>query len=96
MPDQTVTRDRNRCTAHTRSPWNGRHLHSWWPDGSRPWAMRSLVAVVVGVLVIAIVFAVNPMPRHLGAKSNAGASPGHDASGPVVEKGVLVAVGDSG
>lgn len=68
VPDQTVTRDRDRCTAHTRSPWDSRHRHGWWPAGSRRWAMGALVAVVVGVLVTGLVlFAVDARLKSEGA-----------------------------
>ncbi|KAH8907136.1 hypothetical protein BR93DRAFT_968680 [Coniochaeta sp. PMI_546] len=87
--DQTVTRDKNKCTAHTHTPWKSRHKHGWWPDGLRSWAMWGLVAVIVGVLVTALVFAIDAGLRSAGVMSYAGARggpSGYDEHGPVAER----------
>ncbi|KAB5582621.1 hypothetical protein GE09DRAFT_1246426 [Coniochaeta sp. 2T2.1] len=86
-PDQKLREKQNReCTAHTRQPWhtdstkrsnrNNRHRHDWWPSGVRQWAMWGLVLVVVGVLVTALVFAVDAGLRSAGVMSYAGARGG--------------------
>lgn len=95
MSELTVaTRDRNQqqCTAHTRNPWNSRHKHGWWPPGSRGWAMWCLVAVVAGVLVTALVFAVDAGLRSAGVMSYAarGGPAGYGEVGGPVEKEVNV------
>ncbi|KAB5585946.1 hypothetical protein GE09DRAFT_1277382 [Coniochaeta sp. 2T2.1] len=85
--DQKLREKQNReCTAHTRQPWhadstkrgnrNNRHRHDWWPSGVRQWAMWGLVLVVVGVLVTALVFAVDAGLRSAGVMSYAGARGG--------------------
>jgi hypothetical protein len=99
MLDQTVTRDKDKCTAHTRNPWNSRHKHGWWPPGLRAWAMWGLVTVVAGVLVTALVFAVDAGLRSEGVMSYAGARgppSGYDEHGPVEPEKVRVDAGDVG
>ncbi|KAJ9158377.1 hypothetical protein NKR19_g3418 [Coniochaeta hoffmannii] len=69
------------CPAHTRDPWKkdgrgGGHRHDWWPVGARGWAMWLLVGVVAGVLVTALVFAVDAGLRSAGVMSYAGAGGG--------------------
>jgi len=77
MPDLTVSRDRNACTAHTRQPWTkDSHRHDCWPAGLRKCVMWGLVVVVAGVLVTALVFAVDAGLRSAGVMTHAGAGGG--------------------
>lgn len=45
-PDQTVARDKNKCTAHTHKSSNSRHKRKWW---LRFWPLFALCVFVMAI-----------------------------------------------
>lgn len=96
MSDQTVSREKNQCPAHNHQPWNSRHKHGWWPAELRKMAMYGLVVLVIGVLVTALVFAIDAGLRSAGVMSQAGARggpSGYDNHVPIYESQNMNGVG---